>query len=96
MIKIGNEQKIKVTPENFGSSFINEAFDIIYYQTSEEFKQLVTVDQFIEYGRSFNEDVEAYNLEMSTNLNKHLKQYLWMDNERKKVISVSFDVNNII
>ncbi|RJS59267.1 hypothetical protein [Bacillus sp. PK3_68] len=89
-------QKLEVTPDDFGSRFLNGDFSAIYQQTTEEFKQLATLEQFIEYGESFNNGVETYSLEMSTNLNKYITQYLWLDNEREKAIGISFDENNTI
>ncbi|MFL0363887.1 M23 family metallopeptidase [Pseudobacillus sp. 179-B 2D1 NHS] len=89
-------QKLEVTPNDFGSRFLNGDFSAIYQQTTEEFKQLATLEQFIEYGESFNNGVETYSLEMSTNLNKYITQYLWLDNEREKAIGISFDENNTI
>lgn len=96
MFYLKERQDIKVTPEDFGNSFLNGEFSVIYHQTTEEFKQLATINKFIEYGESFNYGVETYNLEMSTNLNKNIKQYIWLDSKREKVISVSFDEDNII
>src|SRR5690606_5975089 len=58
---------------------------------SEEFKQMVTLEQFIELGESFNLGVKQYNLEMSNRLGKHIEQFLWSDNEREKAISIAFD-----
>ncbi len=88
--------KIHVTPEDFGHRFLNGDFSVIYHQTIEDFKQLATIEEFIEHGESFNDGVETYNLEMSTNLKQNIKQYIWLDNERKKVISVYFDEDKII
>lgn len=88
--------EVNVTPEDFGYRFLNEEFSVVYFQTTKEFKQLATIEQFIEYGGSFNSGVEAYELEMCTSLNKYITQYLWLDSKREKVISVSFDEDNII
>ncbi|MDP5274762.1 hypothetical protein [Chengkuizengella axinellae] len=90
------KKAIKVTPEDFGNVFLNGGFSTIYHQTTEELKQLVTIDEFIELGQSFNHGIETYNLEMSSNLDNNIKHYIWLDSERKKAITVSFDESNII
>ena len=59
-------------------------------------KNIVPLQQFIEYGTDFNAGVERYTLEMVTNLIEGIKQYIWLDNSREKVISVSFGENNTI
>lgn len=85
-----------VSPEDFGYNFLNKEFTIIYAQTTEEFKKLVSLEQFIEFGESFNSGVESYTLEMSTSLTNNITQYLWLDSEREKIISVAFDSSNTI
>lgn len=86
------ERQVKrIIPEEFGKVFLNGEFSAIYQQTSEEFKQLVTLEQFLELGESFNLGVKKYNLEMSNRLGKHIEQFLWLDNEREKAISIAFD-----
>ena len=57
-----------IIPEEFGQSFLNGAFSNIYQQTSDEFKQLVTFEQIIELGESFNLGVKKYSLEMTNRL----------------------------
>lgn len=91
-----NSNKLIVTPAEFGHKFLNGEFALVYSQTTEEFKQLVTLTQFIEIAEPFNSGVEIYNLEMSTNLNNDITQYLWLDSRREKAIIVSFDRNNVI
>lgn len=88
-MKEGKEKRI--IPDEFGKSFLNGEFSTIYQQTSKDFKQLVILEQFIELGESFNLEVKQYNLEMSNRLGKHIEQFLWLDNEREKAISVAFD-----
>lgn len=85
-----------VSPEDFGYNFLNKEFTMIYAQTTEEFKKLVSIEQFIEFGESFNSGVESYTLEMSTSLTNNITQYLWLDNKREKIISVAFDSSNTI
>lgn len=86
----------KVSPEDFGESFLNGMYSTLYQQTTIDFKNIVPLQQFIEYGTDFNAGVEKYTLEMVTNLIEGIKQYIWLDNAREKVISVSFGENNTI
>ena len=73
----------EINPTEVGNSFFNGAFSNIYQQTSEEFKQLVTLEQLLELGESFNHGVKKYTLEMSNRLGKQIEQFLWLDNERE-------------
>ncbi|MGE7692323.1 M23 family metallopeptidase [Lysinibacillus sp. NPDC097214] len=90
------KQTTKISPEEFGEAFLNGKFSNVYHQSTVEFKNVITLDQFIEYGSDFNAMVKKYNLEMVTNLKEDIKQYVWLDNNRKKVISVSYDDNDTI
>lgn len=94
--QVENKQETCVTPDEFGTSFLKGLFTQIYKQKTKDFKQLITMDDFTELGTSFNQGVEKYNLEMRTNLNAALTQYIWLDNAREKAIRVVFDKNNMI
>lgn len=91
-----NSNKRIVTPKDFGHKFLNGEFSLVYSQTNEEFKQAVTLAQFMDIAEPFNSGVETFNLEMDTDLNKEITQYLWLDNRREKAIAVAFDRNNVI
>jgi murein DD-endopeptidase MepM/ murein hydrolase activator NlpD len=85
-----------VTPENFSELFLNNEFSAIYAQTADEFKKMVTREDFQNLGKTFNEEVEAYELEMRNGFPGGLTQYIWVDQNRKKGIGVAFDENNAI
>ncbi|KOS68640.1 hypothetical protein AEA09_08840 [Lysinibacillus contaminans] len=90
------KQKEYINPDNFGNKFINREFQVIYGQTSEEFQELVTLDQFTDMAASFNSGIEYYSLECRTSLNNYVTQYLWLDDKREKELRVSFDNSNTI
>ncbi|MGX1193094.1 M23 family metallopeptidase [Metabacillus sp. SLBN-84] len=87
---------MKVVPEHFGRLFLDGEFAAVYSQTTEEFKEIATLEEFIDLGESFNEGVEAYHLEISTSLHKDMTQYVWLDNLKKKAIIVFFDKDHRI
>ncbi len=86
----------KISPEDFGEAFLNGMYSILYHQSTDEFKSIVTLEPFIEYGKEFNDGVTEYTLEMVTNLFQDIKQYIWLDNTKTKVISVSYDGKDTI
>ncbi|KAB8135779.1 M23 family metallopeptidase [Gracilibacillus oryzae] len=85
-----------ITPVNFAEQFFQKDFRLIYHQTAGPFQQLVTEEQFIDIGESFNEEVSGYILEIHTKLDKNLTHYLWLDTNRSKAISVTFDNEHTI
>lgn len=90
------EEKLYVTPDNFGINFINGEFQAIYGQTTDEFQEFVTLEQFTEMALSFNNEVKNYTLENSIPLNNTVTRYLWLDDQREKMITVSFDKSKTI
>ncbi|MGG4469936.1 M23 family metallopeptidase [Paenibacillus alvei] len=86
----------RVTPEEFAHKFLDGDFLSIYSQTTEEFKQEVSFEQLKELGESFNSGVDCFSLEMKTNLNRDLTQYLWLDSSRDKAMVVFFAPDNVI
>ncbi len=86
----------KISPEDFGEYFLNGMYSTIYDQTTVDFKNVVPLQQFIEYGTDFNAGVKKYTLEMVTNLKEDIKQYIWFDNTGEKVLGASFDSNDAI
>ena len=85
-----------ISPENFGAAFLSGSYSALYHQFSVDFKKVVSLQQFIELGNEFNEGVKEYILEMATNTLGDIKQYIWLDETREKVISVSFGGNHTI
>ncbi|WP_462406585.1 M23 family metallopeptidase [Gracilibacillus sp. Marseille-QA3620] len=86
----------KISPEEFGEAFLNGKYSILYHQFTDEFKNVISLQQFIEYGKEFNAGVQKYTLEMITNLMEDIKQYVWLDDTRNKAISVSFGGDDTI
>lgn len=84
-----------INPEEFGRIFLSGDFEKIYHCTSKDFQQLVSLEQFIELAASFNVGVELYQIEFKTSI-QNLNQYIWLDDQKEKAISVSFDRNQQI
>ncbi|QVY62670.1 M23 family metallopeptidase [Cytobacillus gottheilii] len=84
-----------VTPENFGEMFLYGNPEVIYEQCSNEFKELVSFQQFSELLKSFNSNVESFHLESASHLG-FVTQYVWIDERKEKAISVAFDSSDII
>lgn len=87
---------INILPEAFGASFLSGQFSTIYNQSADEFRSIVSLEQFIEFGSDFNQGVEDYQLEVSTHLNEDVSQYIWLDSKKEKAISVYFDKAGMI
>ncbi len=84
-----------ITPYSFGELFIQEKFTSIYSQATQEFRALVTLEQFEQMAKDYNKGVKGYRLEMSTTV-QHLTQFVWLDTKSKKGIAVSFDDQDVI
>ncbi|KYG31940.1 M23 family metallopeptidase [Alkalihalobacillus trypoxylicola] len=88
--------KNEVNPDNFIELWIDEKYEVIYRNCSEDFKKMIAFDHFINLARSFNEDVEKYTLFVSTESLRETKQFVWIDDKKEKAISVSFNKKNHI
>lgn len=84
-----------VHPEDFGMIFLSENFEKIYQCTSKDFQQLVSLEQFVELAESFNGGVRFYQIAFKTSI-QNVDQYIWLDDQKEKAISVSFDRNQQI
>lgn len=85
-----------LTGETFGARFLKGDFQAIYNQTANNFKEMIKIGQFIELSSSFNSGVQHYSLVSETRLTDHLRHFLWIDNEKIKAISVTFDPDDVI
>ncbi len=85
----------QVTPQNFGIVFLHEQFDEIYKQCNEDFKEMISYEQFNELARSFNSNVKNYELISETTLN-NVHSYIWVDDQQEKAINVMMDSHNRI
>lgn len=88
-------QRESIQPSVFGAQFHQGEFEKIYKQTTKEFQNLLSFEQFQELAASFNTGVAHYELELSTTID-HTVQYLWLDQSKEKAIHVSFDQNGVI
>lgn len=84
-----------VEPDEFGNRFLHGDFESIYYQCTRDFRELVSVEDFIELAQSSNRGVVNYRLIAETSMGK-FKHCLWLDDSGKKAVFVSFDENNTI
>lgn len=82
--------------ETIGTRFLKGEFQAIYNQTASNFKEMITIEQFMELSSSFNLGVQNYSLVSETRLTDYLRHYLWLDNEKFKAISVIFDPDDVI
>jgi len=85
----------KVTPQNFGMFFWQERFDEIYNQCHATFQDMVSNEQFNELAKSFNVNVQNYELFNESTI-AHYHQYVWLDDRQEKAIQVTMDSSNII
>ena len=53
---------INILPETFGTSFLGGQFSNIYNQSADEFRSIVSLEQFMEYGNDFNQGVEGISI----------------------------------
>lgn len=85
----------EVTPQNFGMFFLQERFDEIYNQCHATFQDMVSNEQFNELAKSFNVNVQNYELFNESTI-AHYHQYVWLDNRQEKAIQVTMDSSNTI
>ena len=85
----------EVTPQNFGMFFLQERFDEIYNQCHATFQDMVSNEQFNELAKSFNANVQNYELFNESTI-AHYHQYVWLDNRQEKAIQVTMDSSNTI
>ena len=79
-----------IIQEHFGEVFRSGQFEDIYRLTSNEFQQLVPLNEFVDLSVSFNEGVDHYDLEFK-NAFLNFVNYVWIDDQREKAINVTFD-----
>ena len=85
----------EVTPQNFGMFFLQERFDEIYNQCHATFQDMVSNEQFNELAKSFNANVQNYELFNESTI-AHYHQYVWLDDRQEKAIQVTMDSSNTI
>ncbi|MGN7477311.1 M23 family metallopeptidase [Solibacillus silvestris] len=80
---------------DFGTYFINNEFQTIYAATADDFKNLVTFEQFAKLCAEYNEGVDHYEIAYEAQLDS-LTQLVLLDDRKKKAVVVAFDENRII
>lgn len=83
-------ENMTITPEQLPTAFLNGKYDCIYNQTSVAFKQLIDKTSFIQLCTSFMQTITNLTLESKTN-QINLTNYVWLDENKEKVIYASFD-----
>ncbi|WP_099156947.1 M23 family metallopeptidase [Virgibacillus ndiopensis] len=76
--------------------FLQGGFSRIYQQTSEQFQQNISFDDFEKLAESFNQGVSRYDLETNFTIDKHMKRYVWIDGDQSRGFQVVFDKHGII
>ncbi|MEK4628600.1 MAG: M23 family metallopeptidase [Solibacillus sp.] len=84
-----------IQKEMVAEKLLTQEFLAVYKAFSQELQQLVTFDQFAEMNIAFNVDVQHYELAFQNEF-QQLEQYIFLDNEKRKVIVVAFDRDGII
>ena len=84
-----------ISPEDFGQFFLYGNPEAIYNQCIQDFKEVVSLDQFTDLAFSYNQNVESYQLVNTTQMG-YSTQYVWLDNRKEKAICVMFDSSNYI
>ncbi|AUD15072.1 MULTISPECIES: M23 family metallopeptidase [unclassified Planococcus (in: firmicutes)] len=84
-----------IEPSEFGNRFLHGDFEIIYKQCSNDFRELISFEDFRKLAKSSNRGVVSYQVAEEISMGD-FKHYLWLDNSGKKAVFVSFDENYII
>lgn len=83
------------SPEEVIDIWLREGYEKVYDATSNDFQNVVTLEQFIELSTSVNKGVKNYQLETKTIL-QNLTHYVWSDDKRENLVVASFDELNQI
>ncbi|WP_051189158.1 M23 family metallopeptidase [Halalkalibacillus halophilus] len=82
-----------IEPDEFTKALLDEDFENVYEALSNQLKNIISSEDFIETVRTFNKAVDYYQVESITNI-QGLVHYVWSDNTRKNAISAIFDNSN--
>ncbi len=85
-----------IVPEKIGKAFLQGDFGRIYRQTTNDFQRLAGYDEFQNMAQTFNNGVTVYNLLFSYDINNHLVQYVWSDDQNERALEVYMDGQYII
>jgi Peptidase family M23 len=84
-----------VSAEQFPDQFLTGNFETLYKQTSDEFQDKVTLEQFMDLGNDFNEGVENYELVSKIPVEKSI-EYQWISDRGDKGIRSYFAEDHTI
>lgn len=82
--------------EDVADAFLNEEYERLYKQTSKEFQNEVTINQFKDIGNKFNEGVDSYLFQSEMLLGDNITQYTWIDEEETRGVIALFDDSDTI
>lgn len=75
--------------------WLNGGYEAFYYRTSIEFQQMVSLEQFINLSKSFNDKVSSYHLKYRTSILDSF-QYIWIDDKSEKAVVALVDQSDTI
>ncbi len=84
-----------IRPDDFADAFLNKKPKVIYRQFIDDLKGVITLDKFEKMVFTFNQDIHQFYLKHVAHLGMHT-HYLWVDDKRKKALSVYFDEDDMI
>ncbi|MFG6118041.1 M23 family metallopeptidase [Thalassobacillus sp. B23F22_16] len=90
------KKKDRIGAEEFGEAFLGGQYTEIYGQTSEQFQEQVSYNEFKQLAEQFNHNVSGYELEASSPVAKHQERYVWLDDQGEKGIQVVYDKHSTI
>ncbi|MFG6115647.1 M23 family metallopeptidase [Halobacillus sp. MO56] len=90
------KKKDRIDAEEFGAAFLDGQYTELYGQTSDQFQQQVSYNEFEQLAEQFNQNVAGYELQASSPVAKHQERYIWTDEKGEKGIQVVFDNQSVI
>ena len=85
----------RIKPDDFAAAFLTKAPKVLYRQFIDELKGVITLDKFEKMVITFNQDIHQFYLKHISHLGAH-RHYLWVDDKRKKALSVYFGEDDMI
>ena len=86
---------IHLLKENFGTYLLKSEFKIIYENTSNRFRNLLSFEQFTELFTDFNRGVNYYTCIVSNQF-PGLQLWIWIDDAQSKAAVIAFDDQEVI
>src|SRR5690625_1449162 len=78
-----------VSPGQFTDLFLEGEFERLYNQTSTDFQAIVTLEDFVDLGKGFNEGVGSYELASEIPM-QNVVEYQWISDQGDKAIRSYF------